>query len=59
MFLSGQRMVFYLAIVDLIFSLPHPVDHIYAIFQIKSSFEELCVFFAVTMQVFVFLKISL
>ena len=48
---SAQRMIIYLAVVDLLFSIPHPFDHIYAIFQIQDGFEGFCVFFAFTLQV--------
>ena len=41
-------MVVDLAAVDLIFSIPRPVDHI---FHIRSSFKKLCAFFAATMQI--------
>ena len=41
--LLGQRLVFYLAVADLLFSIVHFVDHLYAVLQITFGFEEFCV----------------
>ncbi len=44
-------MVVYLAVVDLLISLEHPIDHIYEVFQIEPGFEVFCTISAFLLQV--------
>ena len=39
----GQRLVFYLAVADLLFSIIHFIDHLYAVLEISFEFENFCV----------------
>ena len=53
-FLLGQRLVFYLAVADLLLSIVHFVDHLYAVLQITFGFEEFCVMAAFFLNVSLF-----
>lgn len=48
---AGQRMVLYLAVTDLLFSVPHPVDHFYSLLHIKTAYEEFCIISGLILQV--------
>ena len=50
-FYLGQRLVLYLAAADLMFSIPHPLDHIYSLFQIEAAYEVFCTIAAFILQV--------
>ena len=50
-FYLGQRLVLYLAAADLMFSIPHPLDHIYSLFQIEVAYEVFCTIAAFILQV--------
>ena len=52
LFLSGERLVLYLAVADLLFSIIHSVDHLYSVLQIKRGFEEFCIFAGFLLEVF-------
>ena len=43
-YFAGERLVLYLAVADLLFSIFHAVDHLYSVLEIKHGFEEFCVF---------------
>ena len=44
-------MVLYLAVTALLFCVPHPLDHVYSLFQIETAYEEFCVVAAFILQV--------